>query len=161
MSTLAGDEQQSLVLVIYHSRLFKAHWSVLVPDRGTTTRGTRIHVTGSLSAGFEHEIIRGYDVEATGRTHSIIPLGTVTAEALRTIVSVDPEDTKTASNRLEEIALETPAPGPSLRSSASGAKGRIEVQDCQFWLKRYVAALVEQGILSPTAIDVLAAAPEH
>ncbi|OSD01920.1 hypothetical protein PYCCODRAFT_1435917 [Trametes coccinea BRFM310] len=161
MSALPNVEEQSLVLVIYHSRLFKAHWSVLVPDRGTSTRGTRIHVSGSLSSGFEHEIIREYDVEATGRSHSIIPLGTITPGALQPTVSVEPHDTSTASNRLEEIALETPAPGPSLRSSTSGAKGRIEVQDCQFWVKRYVAALVEQGILSPAALDVLATAPEH
>ncbi|KAL7281893.1 hypothetical protein ACG7TL_003359 [Trametes sanguinea] len=53
---------------------------------------------------------------------TIIPLGTITPGALQPTVSVEPHDTSTASNRLEEIALETPAPGPSLRSSTSGAR---------------------------------------
>lgn len=37
----------------------------------------------------------------------------------------------------------------------------IEVKDCQYWVRRYVEALVEAGIMDAKALDVLATAPQH
>lgn len=113
-------ETRNVFLIVYRSRLFNAHWGMVVPYNNTSTVGTKIHVTGTLRDGFEHEFQRDYDPEATGRAHSLFALGAVDASAVATLASADPGDMTTPSNRLEQLALTVPAPGPSLRSSSRG-----------------------------------------
>lgn len=165
---------RQLRVVVYHSPLFRAHWGVIVPNSASEeSLYTKIHVTGSLAEGFVHEFQRTYDLDTTGRTNSTFDLGTVDKDAVATFPSVviRPEDMITPTNRLEQIALTVPAPGPSLRSATSvggkvGLSFRaidvaltrwyemqtkpIEIKDCQYWLKQYVAALVNEGLLGPT-----------
>lgn len=114
-------ETRNVFLIVYRSRLFNAHWGMVVPYNNTSTVGTKIHVTGTLRNGFEHEFQRDYDPESTGRAHSLVALGAVDASVVATLASVDTEDMMTTpSNRLEQLALTVPAPGPSLRSSSRG-----------------------------------------
>ena len=117
----SSSHSHTLQLIVYHSRLFKAHWAVLVPHGPDTSVYTKVQVTGTLAQGFEHEFQREYDPEATGRGHSLFPLGSVPADAVASALDmpVDEEDTTTASNKLERIALGVPAPGPSLRAAGS------------------------------------------
>lgn len=117
----SSSSARPIQLIVYHSRLFKAHWAILVPHGPDTSVCTKVQVTGTLAQGFEHEFQRDYDPEATGRGHSLFPLGSVPEEAVVSDLAtpLDEEDTTTASNRLEEIALSVPPPGPSLRSASS------------------------------------------
>ena len=114
-----SNEGIPIKLIVYHSRLFKAHWAILVPFGENDSMTTKIQVTGSLASGFHHEFQRGYVPETTGRTHTIYTLGVVTEDAVKSIVDkpVDVNNTSIATNRLEQVALTILAPGPSLRSA--------------------------------------------
>ena len=37
----------------------------------------------------------------------------------------------------------------------------IDVKDCQYWVRRYVAALVAVELLDPSAVEALVTAPLH
>ncbi|KAL1952865.1 hypothetical protein VTO42DRAFT_4092 [Malbranchea cinnamomea] len=67
-----------------------------------------------------------------------------------------------ATNELERIALRVPAPGPSLNSVQKQPSGRrVEIQNCQTWLRQLVAAYVDRGILGPEALAAVDQAPRH
>jgi len=42
----------------------------------------------------------------------------------------------------------------------SQAGTKIEIRNCQSWLREYVVALVEKEILEPDALDVVDSAPK-
>ena len=172
----------TIKVIVYHSRLFKAHWAILVPDQGNSHTTTKIQVTGSLAAGFKHEFQRRYNPEGTGRGHSLYELGSVPKKAVAPVEegTIDEMDTKTAArNRLEQIALTVPAPGPRLRSASSSTVclhtdaseflithslsqvKPIQVKDCQYWIKQYVAELVRQDVLAADTLERLAMIPLH
>ena len=37
---------------------------------------------------------------------------------------------------------------------------KVEIKNCQSWLREYVVALVEKGVLEASALDVVEGAPE-
>ena len=64
-----------LYLVVYHSRLFAAHWALWIPTYANETVGDVgkvIHVEGSPSEGFSHQFKRNYDISKTSRSKSTI-----------------------------------------------------------------------------------------
>jgi len=112
-----------IYLVVYHSRLFAAHWALWIPTYENETVGgvgKAIHVEGSPREGFSHEFKRNYDMPGTSRSKSIIFLCWVDA---RNIVDTPGDGSfttdTTAVDVIEEWALRNAAPGPSLRSSSA------------------------------------------
>ncbi|CDO77623.1 hypothetical protein BN946_scf184946.g16 [Trametes cinnabarina] len=137
-------------LVVFHSPLFKAHLVLIIPNSNSNYAvGTMIHVAGSVSAGFNHKIRRRYDLGQTHRNYTVIEIGTVTAEAIQTFPTFNPQYPAMASNQMEQVALSIPAPGPSLRSPNTG---NISILPFDF---------VALGLLSPGAIQALQNAPQH
>ncbi len=122
MSPATTDQQElsnsrPASLVIYHSPLFAAHWSLWIPSENDSDLGKIIHVHGSVAEGFEHEFKRNYRLSEDSRTNSIRLLGTVSGSSI-----VDPEDETYYTDVIpldimEETALRVEAPGPSLRQS--------------------------------------------
>ena len=110
-----------IYLVVYHSRLFAAHWALWVPTYENETVGDVgkvIHVEGNPREGFSHEFKRSYDMSRTLRSRSIILLSWVDGS---NIVDTPGDGSfttdTTAADVIEEWALHTAAPGPTLRSS--------------------------------------------
>src|SRR6266480_6414785 len=52
----------------------RAHWAILVPESGSSTKGTVIHVVGTPFTGYGLEFKRNYDVIETSRKYYQLPL---------------------------------------------------------------------------------------
>ncbi|KZT08262.1 uncharacterized protein LAESUDRAFT_811713 [Laetiporus sulphureus 93-53] len=126
------------------SRLFKSHWALLVASGSFAepgdAAGTYIHVHGSVASGFEFEVKRNWTQNITATPHRFFVLGEVIAASLQSDSAArdseyvqDPE----AKTDFERTLLQTPPPGPSLRSAnaPSGGNSRVELRDCQDWIK--------------------------
>ncbi|GJE86816.1 hypothetical protein PsYK624_028990 [Phanerochaete sordida] len=163
MSRATPTGTRPLKLIVTHSRLFRAHWALFVPHAGSETVGTKIHVTGTLAEGFAHEFQRDFDLESDAKGCGIFLLGSVDDGVVADLRGepVSAQGTSSASNRLEEIALDVPAPGPSLRSSSSTDFKPIEVRDCQSWMAQFIAALVAEGAVAHSVAEALAKVPVH
>lgn len=116
---------RKLFLIVYKSPLFPAHWSLWIPSLADPNIGKRIHVTGDVYSGFEHEFVRNYNLENDTRTQVSIMLGevddkhVVDDEDSPDLKNDDEERDQTPRDRIEEIALEVPAPGPSMNSAST------------------------------------------
>lgn len=114
-------------LLVYSSHLFAAHWSMWIPHYNTDTQVTEetgkfINARGDSLNGFVHEFVRNHDLSQDPSRKEIIFLGRTDAAnvadgSLGTECYTDTE----ATDRLEEVALSVPAPGPSLRSASSSS----------------------------------------
>ncbi|OCL14980.1 hypothetical protein AOQ84DRAFT_420483 [Glonium stellatum] len=164
-----------ILLIIYHSPLFPAHWSLYIHSARSRETGTRIHVTGDLLTGFTHEFVRHYNLRAETRSYSLLALGSVpssivegekdeehSGEAGRGSNQQETID-QSPRNALERVAMRIEAPGKSLRGVAcsEGRERRVEVKNCQTWLKDLVQELVGEGMLGETALEVVDGAPKH
>ncbi|KZT69551.1 hypothetical protein DAEQUDRAFT_765392 [Daedalea quercina L-15889] len=155
--------RRPIQLLIYNNRLFNAHWSIFAPRLDTPDIGSRLHATGSVVGGFTLEFVRNYNIASDSRPVQRIDLATVSVEHIRDtdgdeeIVDSDP----TPIDRLEEVIVTVPAPGPSLRSAAASHEKRAELRDCQWWVKQAVAALIAAGICGGEAQTVADSAPVH
>jgi hypothetical protein len=110
---------QDVNLIVYHSPLLAAHWSLYFPNPFDPTRGKRIHVTGDVLHGFEHDIDRVYNLAVESRSFSVEPIADVAEDVLDHSTTTTPGEGGDGSpiaprDRVEEIALRIPAPGPSL-----------------------------------------------
>lgn len=145
------------------SPLFHAHWSIFIPEQANSQRGTVINVRGDPLDGFVHEFDRGYvPSEDSDRPLLMTKLGSVKDTIVGPFSSLEPGKDTIAQTELERLALTIPAPGPSLRRSASrGGRVRVEIRDCQWWVGQFVARMVESEILDPGALGVLDQAPRH
>lgn len=111
------EDQRTVHLIVYNSPLFRAHWGLLIPARGSSTKGKLIHVTGNVLRGFEHEFKRNYDVSHTTRPHRVVVIGHVADHIIVDVPGNGESSTDTTPHdNLERIALGVPAPGPSLNS---------------------------------------------
>jgi hypothetical protein len=127
--TMPGSPTLMAYLVCYvPSPLFPAHWSLWIPyDSRESTIGTRIHVTGDALNGFKHEFDRRHDPATDDRRPRLIELGLIDSSHISPVGPVSNSEEShdhvipRAYNELEQLALKIPAPGPSLRSSASNA----------------------------------------
>jgi hypothetical protein len=90
----------------------------MIPHSKDTARSTRIHVTGDVLNGFQHEIERGYVVAEDDRNPKILFIG----EVEESCVPVDESKTgfeTVPANQIEEAVLGVPAPGPGLRDASA------------------------------------------
>ncbi|KAM7219905.1 hypothetical protein V8F06_004760 [Rhypophila decipiens] len=116
---------RSVYLLIYNSPLFPAHWAIWIPSEAKSTTGKLIHARGDARSGFDVTVDRNYDISQTGRKHEIIPLARVDDSNVVDSPSDAPRTRETGSagtfspqDKVEQIALRVPAPGPSLRTAS-------------------------------------------
>ncbi|KFY00869.1 hypothetical protein O988_03073 [Pseudogymnoascus sp. VKM F-3808] len=142
-------------LIVYRSPIFAAHWALWVPvitDGAEGTVGKVLQVEGSASEGFAYEIMRNHDLGACSRRKSLVPLCSVDAA----YVDDKEEDT------LERLALSVPPPTPSLRSaSVTGARTRVEMKNCQTWLRDVAVVMVENDVFPSEVLVKLDDAPKN
>jgi len=116
-------------------------------------------VVGDPSVGFEHEFRRDYGKEDNGRVSKTLRLGKVISEHVKGREEVGENTDSIPNCKLEDIALLIPPPSKSLRPSGGSMGTKVAIKDCQSWLREYVVALVENGVLKPSALDVVDGAP--
>lgn len=109
--------------VSYHSPQFPAHWGIWIPSSANPAVGKLIHVVGNPRDGFEHEIKRNHTFVGTKRMFTMLMLSEVDSKYIIDSVPGKPSVDTTAVDEIERIALSTPAPGKSLKSSDSAAVG--------------------------------------
>lgn len=179
MASSEKNKAAGLYVVVPPSPLFAAHWSFFLPEavepesqdkHSSPTKSRRIHASGDRLHGFELEIVRGYEVSkhrSVGLRRN--PVGLIrTCHLQQHPPNINPqaghqakdEDEgggyvhHTATDDFEQVCTEVEAPGPSLRnaSGAVGADGRVqkvEVRDCQWWVREVEKLLVGRGMLNP------------
>ena len=115
------DEQfRSIFLLSYPSGTFKSHWAIMIPRAGAgrIQKGTQVHAIGNLKDGFELEIRRNFDIDATRtKPDTPIEIGVVPVQYID-----GPEDEKYSKGSVPRDALEramfsVPAPSKSLNSA--------------------------------------------
>jgi hypothetical protein len=115
--TRSTTKHRTVFLLIIPNRLFKAHWSLMVPYTEESPQSTRIRVTGDVLNGFRHEIERAYIVAEDDRHPKIIDLGKVSEGDVVVGWSKTGIDA-TPTNRFEELALGVRAPGPGMGAAS-------------------------------------------
>ncbi|KAF2752611.1 hypothetical protein EJ05DRAFT_505899 [Pseudovirgaria hyperparasitica] len=151
-------------LIVYNSPLFPAHWGLWVPQKdGDQNIGKLIHATGDARNGFEVAFKRNYDLGATSRSYQLLPLAQVADQHVVDVKGDGRTGTDTTvHDYLEQVALSIPAPGRSLRSATSqGSRQRVDIQNCQTWLRVVVTALVQNGVMAERALQVVDNAPRN
>ena len=68
----------------------------------------------------------------------------------------------TPHDDLARLASEVPAPVPSM-NSAVGVRttGKVELRDCQSWVRQVVAKLVDEELLPNKAIHAVSSVPQY
>ena len=172
---------KDIFLVIYSSRLFPSHWGVFVPSSEGSDAGILINVIGDPSVGFEHEFKRDYGAEDTRRVSKTLLLGKVASEHVMDRKEAEQRTENVPKNTLEDIALSIPPPSKSLRRGGSSVSFqatlspvtqeyrdqaalqvgvKVEIKNCQSWLRDYVVVLVEKKVLEASALEVVDGAPK-
>lgn len=161
-----ADEFQTLYVLVYPSPLFAAHWSLWLPHSGASGEasdvGDRIHATGDRLNGFQYEYLQDYNAKEDSRRPKSFAIGHVSGSITHTSRDVIAEGVvdsgsgtdQAALNPFDQACRKVPVPGPNLNRVAPGsatgpAPKKLEVKDCQWWIKQVVAHLVEAGILFP------------
>ncbi|KAG8162714.1 hypothetical protein KVR01_007192 [Diaporthe batatas] len=145
------------------SPLFHAHWAVFVPDQARPTCGTVVNVRGDPLNGFAHEFERGYiPSEDPEKPPKVLNLGAIAKNLIEFERPVPDGKDATACNQLERLALSVDAPGRSLgRGASKDGRVRLEIRDCQWWVRQLISSMIEQEIISRDAQRVLDDAPQH
>ncbi|KAI1472385.1 uncharacterized protein F4812DRAFT_11387 [Daldinia caldariorum] len=180
----SGEQYRPVFLLCYPSATFKSHWALFVPlaEDKNCRAGRKIHVTGNVQEGFNHEIIRNYDLSETHtRPQTPKEIGIVSTRYLVEVAKdlVYAKDT-TARDPFEEFILSllrhtsTPAAlsliANDLKERRSGPPRRVTLSDCQWWIMRIVEKLVEQNYMLPptrgpnkgmSPLEILKNAPKH
>jgi len=86
-------------------------------------------------------------------------IGTVSSEHVKYRQEAGQSTSNTPSNVLEDIASSIPPPSKSLRPSDTSVGRKIEIKNCQSWLREYVVALVEREVLERSALAAVDDAP--
>jgi hypothetical protein len=151
--------------------LFNDHWALFIPDhtRPSPTCGTLLEVEGDPLNGFVHDVARNCDArqEYYGRHQPVlVELGTVSEQHLEGDVgAVKGMENLEPRSDVERLALSTEPPSKSMRSAGNGKEGtarkRIEVRDCQWWVKEVVKKLITEKILTQEAMSILEQVPAH
>lgn len=79
----AQIEHRPIFLLVWPSAVFKAHWAVFVREINDLSlqTGKYIHVAGSLSGGFQFQIVRGNNLTKTRNySNSPIEIGRIPAK---------------------------------------------------------------------------------
>ncbi|PVI04890.1 hypothetical protein DM02DRAFT_725567 [Periconia macrospinosa] len=154
---------RNIHLLVYNSPIFPAHWALWIPSTAKPDVGKIINAEGDAANGFEIAFERNFDLAASGRRHQVILLGQVLDEHVVDVEGDGSQSTDTtARDYMEQVALSVPAPGPSLISvSSQGPRQRVAIQNCQTWLREFVAALVQKGAMDQSALQILDGAPKN
>ncbi|KAH7150466.1 hypothetical protein B0J13DRAFT_550219 [Dactylonectria estremocensis] len=155
---------RTVSIIVYTSRLFPAHWALWIPSQADAGIGKRVHATGDARVGFEVVFDRNYDIEHTGRQHQLVPLANVLEafidEASCTVGPLSSECRP--CDKIEEVALRVPAPGPSLVASSSNTpRHRVPIKNCQTWLAELVGKLIEEGVMDDEARTTISQVPKN
>ncbi|KAF2834879.1 hypothetical protein M501DRAFT_989447 [Patellaria atrata CBS 101060] len=95
------------------------------------------------------------------RSYSLIELGRVEDHLVVDVPGSRSQD-QTPHDYLERVALSIPAPGPSLVPSSSQApRERVQIQNCQTWLREVVESLVQKNVIGEEALQTLENAPKN
>lgn len=172
-----------LYVLVPPSRLFAAHWSLFLPDlqyddsRQGSSIGTRIHVVGDRLDGFRLEIIRGYnsqnDRSLQGRMFALAQVPQqclqpceASSESVQDCQSKDDDEgggiiSEEIRTPFETACSQVEAPGPSLNcvyqqetaGERPGRRPKLEVKDCQWWVRQVIHSLVENQMLLPIVFE--------
>ncbi|OBT48080.1 hypothetical protein VE00_01021 [Pseudogymnoascus sp. WSF 3629] len=150
-------------LIVYPSPLFPAHWALWLPFYTNGSEGTvgkYINIDGDPATGFTLEIIRSYDLMTESSKKSLILLCWVDARHIADVA--DPWSPNSNPVDAIEQGASSVQPAPSLRSAgASGVGSRVELKNCQTWLREVVVALVGNGTFPNDAVEVIDQAPKN
>ncbi|RFU25626.1 hypothetical protein B7463_g10706, partial [Scytalidium lignicola] len=162
--------QRPIYLIVHNSPIFAAHWAMWIPSYDAQTEnvghfGKLIQVEGNPLEGFKHEFMRNSDITLNTSRKEVILIGWTNEANVRDGTNEGESYTDAqATDVIEEWALYTEAPGPSLRSAGSSSSGpgsRVQLQNCQTWMSKFVAILVENEILAEQANAIFAEAPKN
>ncbi|KAF2801836.1 uncharacterized protein BDZ99DRAFT_469349 [Mytilinidion resinicola] len=150
---------QTISLLIFNSPIFPAHWALWLPHPANSNTGKLINAVGDAATGFEIIIEREYDLRNITQRYQLVALDEVSD------VKEDGRNSKdsTAYDCIEKVALSVPAPKKSLVSAtiAEGSRHRVEIQNCQTWLRQVVAALVQADVVDEAALQIVDGAPKN
>ncbi|KAF1846886.1 uncharacterized protein K460DRAFT_49567 [Cucurbitaria berberidis CBS 394.84] len=154
---------RTIYLVVFNSRLFPAHWGLWIPHTDDPGVGKFLEASGDAAEGFNIAFERNYNLEATGRIHQVLRLAEMQDHLVVDVKGDGSQSTdQTVHDYLEQVALSVPAPSKSLVSAtAQGPKQRVEIQNCQTWLRAVVAALVQNGVIDQAALQAVDSAPKN
>ncbi|KAF2494217.1 hypothetical protein BU16DRAFT_528356 [Lophium mytilinum] len=137
-----------------------AHWALFVPSTPSSRTGKVIEVVGTPYTGYGLQFKRNYSIDTETRRHQLLQIGEVDAEHVedmdgageteKVMLDIDARDA------LEREAKKVTAPGVGKQPIVM-----FEYENCQSWLKEYVAWLVKRKMLGEEAIGVLAEAPDR
>ncbi|CAE6406881.1 unnamed protein product [Rhizoctonia solani] len=153
-------DHRSIYILIFHSPIFPAHWALWIPSLSQPKIGKIINAVGDPSSGFVREIERQYNPGSVSGSKSTVLLSNrVDAKHILDSDSSGPEPV----DEVEKIAAGIPPPEKSLNSTQNSnfPSPRVEIKNCQTWLRQLVCALVEHGICEAEAIKVLDRAPRN
>jgi hypothetical protein len=148
------------------SSLFNDHWALFVPDHPSLppTSGTLLQVDGDPLNGFVHDIVRNCDISVQDSgcrcRPVLLELGIASVQHLAAVGCMQNVEPR---SRIERLVLSVQPPGKSMRSAADSetARTRVDVRDCQWWVKEVVEKLVGEGVLMPEALRILEEVPAH
>ncbi|KFY09294.1 hypothetical protein V492_05545 [Pseudogymnoascus sp. VKM F-4246] len=154
-------------LVVYPSPLFPAHWALWLPYYTNGSEGSvgkYINIEGDPATGFSLDIRRSYDLTTEPAKKSLILLCWVDARHISD--EADPwSPNSNPVDAIEKGATSVQPPEKSLRSAgtrgASGPGSRVELKNCQTWLRDVVVLLAGDGTFPNEAIQVLDQAPRN
>ncbi|KAH7336918.1 hypothetical protein B0J17DRAFT_718832 [Rhizoctonia solani] len=153
-------DHRSIYILIFHSPIFPAHWALWIPSLTQPKIGKIINAVGDPSSGFVREIERHFNLaDVSGSTSTVLLSGRVETKHIIDSDSLGSEPV----DEVEKVACGIAPPEKSLKSARKSniPSGRVEIKNCQTWLREFVCALVEHGICEAEAIGVLDRAPRN
>ena len=181
LSSQDMDTKRDIKQIVYPSPLFPAHWSLFIPSKADPNVGKIIHAIEDALTGFQLEFKRGYDTVATSSRKTVLDL--CTTDGVNVVDGPTERSTdQTPIDNIESKAAIIPVPGKILRSANSAVSTdrnllgvgsgwplvmilqeptRVEVKNCQTWLRMVVEALIHDHIFPPEALVAIDAAPKN
>jgi hypothetical protein len=101
-------------LMITSGGVFNAHWALFVPSQADPSCGKRVHATGDKRNGFVAEALHDFDLGELQGTRKFVFLSWIHQEYLFLPHSRRGERTDSAQDKLENVAFQVSAPGPSI-----------------------------------------------
>lgn len=154
--------------------LFKDHWALFIPDQvhPSSTCRTLLQVECDPLNGFVHNVARNCDMssqESSGRQPpALLELGTGSENHLtlsNTGSAVQGMENREPRSRVERLASSLDPPSKRMRAAGSGeggtARKRIEVRECQWWVKEVVEKLITEKVLKQEAMSILEQVSAH
>ncbi|KAI8669991.1 PNPLA domain-containing protein [Fusarium sp. Ph1] len=165
---LPNNMARTIYLIVYNSRLFPAHWVIWIPSQSDPDIDKIINAAGDVLTGFDITFERNYNITAESRPHQVISLGQVEDGDVIDVpgdgshrVESESQGDPVAWDPIEEAGLSTPAPVKSLRPVSTSSHSRVELRNCQTWVREVVEKLVQGGIMHESALESVRNAPKN